>query len=63
MSLLQEMGYTNVSHYPGGLTEWLAHEPQQVDVRPLRLPTAERVAEASIERPRQERPRMETTAS
>lgn len=52
MSLLQELGYTNVSHYPGGLTEWLAHEPQQVDVRPLRLPTAGRVAEASIERPR-----------
>jgi hypothetical protein len=24
VSLLRELGYTNVSHYPGGLTEWLA---------------------------------------
>jgi hypothetical protein len=23
VSLLRELGYTNVSHYPGGLTEWL----------------------------------------
>ena len=27
MSLLRDLGYTNVSHYPGGLTEWLAFEP------------------------------------
>ena len=30
MSLLREIGYTNVSHYPGGLTEWLQHQ-QPVD--------------------------------
>ena len=52
MSLLHEMGYTNVSHYPGGLTEWLAHEPQQAAVQPLRLQNAEPVAEAAIARPR-----------
>ena len=23
MSLLRELGYANVSHYPGGLMEWL----------------------------------------
>ena len=27
MSLLRELGYTNVGHYPGGLTEWFASEP------------------------------------
>ena len=26
MSLLREVGYTNVSHYPGGLAEWFEHE-------------------------------------
>ena len=26
MGLLRELGYTNVTHYPGGLTEWFAPE-------------------------------------
>lgn len=29
MSLLQELGYTNVRHYPGGLAEWNSLEPSQ----------------------------------
>jgi hypothetical protein len=54
------MGYSNVCHYPGGLSEWLAHEPPQAveipterrpDVRPLRVNTAG-PEEARIERPR-----------
>ena len=27
MSLLRDLGYTDVSHYPGGLTEWLEFAP------------------------------------
>ena len=27
MSLLRELGYTDVRHYAGGLAEWLEHEP------------------------------------
>ena len=35
MSLLRELGYTNVSHYPGGLTEWLEYErPTEAGSKP-----------------------------
>lgn len=35
MSLLRELGYTNVSHYPGGLTEWIAsQQPMDAGLKP-----------------------------
>jgi hypothetical protein len=29
--LLRELGYVNVKHYPGGLTEWFEAEPPASD--------------------------------
>ena len=42
MRLLQDLGYTNVCHYPGGLAEWL--EPQEI----LRVATPPEPRETSI---------------
>jgi hypothetical protein len=33
--LLQDLAYTNVRHYPGGLSEWLEHQPVRNVVRPV----------------------------
>jgi len=47
VGLLRQLGYTNVRHYPGGLTEWFATEATNagpLDVPQPRLPT--RVAQA-----------------
>ncbi|HEY2150168.1 MAG TPA: rhodanese-like domain-containing protein [Vicinamibacterales bacterium] len=44
---LNQMGYTNVSHYRGGLEEWLEYEPQKVTVTTRAVTTggiAERAA-------------------
>jgi len=35
--LLQDLGHTNVRHYPGGLTEWIEHEPVRDAVQPAEL--------------------------
>ncbi len=41
MSLLRELGYTNVSHYPGGLTEWLeSQQPADAGPKPRVAPPA-----------------------
>ena len=39
MSLLRELGYTDVSHYPGGLSEWLATAEPESRTEPGALPS------------------------
>ena len=51
MSLLRELGYTNVRHYPGGLTEWFELAAAEAEVDPRDG------AEASTNRPRRATPR------
>jgi hypothetical protein len=35
VSLLQELGYTNVRHYPGGLAEWMEHRAAVTGLDPV----------------------------
>ena len=50
MSLLQELGYTNVRHYPGGLTEWFEIGAAEAEAEPRDVP------EPSANRPRRATP-------
>jgi len=34
VSLLRDLGYSHVRHYPGGLAEWFAAEPPDISTRP-----------------------------
>lgn len=41
MRLLEEMGYTNLRHYVGGLADWEAHDLPVASVREVRAPAPE----------------------
>ena len=55
MRLLQDLGYTDVRHYPGGLTEWLEDQPVR-DVGRLPEPADTAIANAGAEHIRRSAP-------